>query len=537
MPSGARAGLDSPSVQPKASVTGKKCSHNTRVPAGNQQPTASQGAGQMWSLGTAHTGQSSRTRGAIQLVIAALIGGAIVTGAPGPALAQTSPVLNPNSQLLPISRDEVGDEEIPGWSLAKFPPQPYMREIYWQQPSETPAFFRDALLQTVGRTYYFTKDNFNGTRSQAWTGGGWIAFRSGLIGNLLGMHAAVYTSQKLYAPDGEGGTRLLTQEQDPINVLGQIYGRMQIFDQEVRGGRMLVDTPLINPQDNRMVPNTFEGAQLVSLPDKERSYDYAIGYLWTIKPRDSNDFIPMSDQLAGADVVDRAVPFGMVRWRPLPGLSTVFMDYYVDDFVNTGFAQAEYSFQPSKQHPTWKFGVNVIDQRTVGSNLLTGVPFETYQASAKVQMDYAGWTLFAAGSVTGPESNLFSPFGSKPNYTDMQQISFDNANEKAIGGSVAYDFGYAFGQYGLTGLSVGAWYTSGWDAISPVTGFSIADRRELDLWIQYRPNDGPLKGLRVKTQYSTVWQDGNVRDTQPEFRFIVDYTVLFRPPPVISTRG
>jgi outer membrane porin, OprD family len=70
-----------------------------------------------------------------------------------------------------------------------------------------------------------------------------------------------------------------------------------------------------------------------------------------------------------------------------------------------------------------------------------------------------------------------------------------------------------------------------------VTGFSIADRRELDLWIQYRPNDGPLKGLRVKTQYSTVWQDGNVRDTQPEFRFIVDYTVLFRPPPVISTRG
>ena len=72
-----------------------------------------------------------------------------------------------------------------------------------------------------------------------------------------------------------------------------------------------------------------------------------------------------------------------------------------------------------------------------GANVLTGSPFETYQASAKVQMAYAGWTLFAAGSITGSESKLFSQYGTKPNYTDMQQLSFDNANEKAIGGSVA----------------------------------------------------------------------------------------------------
>ena len=68
-----------------------------------------------------------------------------------------------------------------------------MREIYWQHPSDMPAFFRDSLLQTVSRTYYFHKDNFNGARSQAWTGG-WVAFRSGLIGNVFGVHAAAYTS-------------------------------------------------------------------------------------------------------------------------------------------------------------------------------------------------------------------------------------------------------------------------------------------------------------------------------------------------------
>ena len=105
---------------------------------------------------------------------------------------------------------------------------------------------------------------------------------------------------------------------------------------------------------------------------------------------------------------------------------------------------------------------------------------------------------------------------------------------------MAYDFGYAFGQYGLSGLSVGAWYTQGFDAINPVTGLGIADRRELDLWVQYRPSDGPLKGLRVRAAYAEVWQEDNVRSHQPEFRFIVDYTVLFRPPlapPVLRTKG
>ena len=117
------------------------------------------------------------------------------------------------------------------------------------------------------------------------------------------------------------------------------------------------------------------------------------------------------------------------------------MDYNVQDIVNTAFGQAEYDFKQPKGVPNWIVGANVIGQQSIGANLLTGTPFETYQASAKVQMAYAGWTLFVAGSITGDESKIFSQYGTKPNYTDMQQVSFDNAGEKAIGGSVAYDFG------------------------------------------------------------------------------------------------
>jgi hypothetical protein len=235
----------------------------------------------------------------------------------------------------------------------------------------------------------------------------------------------------------------------------------------------------------------------------------------------------MSEALAGTDVLNRGTAFGMLRLRPVAGLSLAAMDYNVQDFVNTGFLQAEYDFRQPKGVPNWIIGANVVDQRTVGANLLAGSPFETYQASAKAQMYYAGWTLFIAGSVTGDGSKLFSPYGTKANYTDMQQVSFDNANEKAIGGSVACDFGMV----GLSGVSAGAWYTHGWDAINTGTNQGIPNRNELDLWIQFRPTEGLMKGFRLKTQYANVWQKGDVRETQPEFRFIVDYTVLFRPPP------
>src|SRR5260221_325585 len=128
-----------------------------------------------------------------ELMTTVVLSGCIVTclgwiGTATPSHAQSS-----WSQLVPASRQELADEERPGWSLAKFPSQAYMNEVFWNFPKETPAFFSESMLQFVGRSYYFTKDNFDvPPKSQAWAGGGWIAFRSGLIGNMFGVHTAYY---------------------------------------------------------------------------------------------------------------------------------------------------------------------------------------------------------------------------------------------------------------------------------------------------------------------------------------------------------
>src|SRR6185503_11109227 len=167
-----------------------------------------------------------------------------------PSHAQTSSAVQPSpvtstSQALPSSREEIADDEPLSWTLKKFPTQKYMNEIYWKHSSDTPAFFRDSMLQFVARSYYLTRDNFDGSKSQAWAGGGWVALRSGLIADTFGVHAAYYTSQNLFGPEDESGTKLLNPDQNALGMLGQLYGRVQVRDQEFRGGRQLVDTPLI----------------------------------------------------------------------------------------------------------------------------------------------------------------------------------------------------------------------------------------------------------------------------------------------------
>jgi len=189
---------------------------------------------------------------------------------------------------------------------------------------------------------------------------------------MFGVHAALYTSQRLFGPADEAGTLLLNPDQKPLNMLGQGYGRIKILDQEFRGGRQLVDTPLINAQDNRMVPTTFEGAVFTTLPDNKRDYDYSVGYLWNVKQRDSNDFISLSDALTGGDVPNSGASFGMIKYRPLPGLEAIFQDYIIKDVANTSFAQLEYKFQLPPDVPQWIVGANIIDQRSVGAGLLSG---------------------------------------------------------------------------------------------------------------------------------------------------------------------
>ena len=133
------------------------------------------------------------------------------------------------------------------------------------------------------------------------------------------------------------------------------------------------------------------------------------------------------------------------------------------------------------------------------------------------------------GSATGDASKIYSPFGSKPNYTNMQQVSFDNAGKKALGGSIAYDFGHAFAKYGLSGLSLGLWDTQGCARVTRPPGPASGPQRTQYL-AAIPPDIGSAPRLPLQNPVFRHLAGGNTRNPQSELRVVLDYTVLFRPP-------
>ena len=125
---------------------------------------------------------------------------------------------------------------------------------------DMPPFIRDTDLNLQLRTYYFFDEGLDRTYKEAWAAGGWLEYQSGWLCDLLGVSATLYTSQPLYAPEDRDGTKLLATGQDGYTVLGQLYGRIKLYERnEFRFFRQTYDNPYVNKYDSRMTPNTFEG--------------------------------------------------------------------------------------------------------------------------------------------------------------------------------------------------------------------------------------------------------------------------------------
>ena len=54
-------------------------------------------------------------------------------------------------------------------------------------------------------------------------------------------------------------------------MLGEAFGAVRILGQTITGYRQLINRPFINPQDNRMVPITFEAYTLTGAADSSRT--------------------------------------------------------------------------------------------------------------------------------------------------------------------------------------------------------------------------------------------------------------------------
>jgi hypothetical protein len=363
------------------------------------------------------------------------------------------------------------------------------------EKSTLPPFLKDTDVKVHFRTFYFNREKPDDTENEAWAFGGWISYRSGWLLDTFSMGATLYGSAKLYGPDDRDGTLLLKPGQESYYVPGEAWGALRYQDYALlKGYRQLVDQTYINPQDNRMTPNTFQG---VTLGGKVSWVQYLGGFLWKIKPRNADEFISMSEQAGAKDSNDGVGLFG-VRLTPLEGLRIDASNQYGVNTFNTFYAEADYLRTLSQD---WKlrFGAQFTDQRAVGDTLLPkagGKSFWNTQAGgARIQAIYRDLTLTGAFSITDAGNTIQSPWGSFPGYLSIIDQDFDRAREKAVLVGAAYDF-----KQFVPGLSANFNFAWGWDAINPSTRADAPNQAEYDFTVDYRPT------FRVPRIFQGIWQ-------------------------------
>jgi hypothetical protein len=418
---------------------------------------------------------------------------------------------------------------VAGWPVAASaedaPPPPLAPtlERLFPQLKETretlPPFLRDADFTLHLRTYYFNRTKPDDSVNEALAFGGWIGLKSGWLLDTFAMGATLYGSAPLYAPDDRDGTLLLKPGQKGYYVPGEAWGALRYKEYALLTGyRQLVDQTYINPQDNRMTPNTFEG---VTLGGKVDIVQYLAGYLWQIKPKNADEFISMSEQ-AGAKGSNDGVGLAGVRVTPLKGLQFDVSNQYGVNTFNTIYAAADYLYP---LNDAWKlrFGAQITDQRAVGDALVTSASryWATQAGGARIQAIYGDLTLTGAFSITGAGNTIQSPWGTFPGYLSMMDQDFDRANEKAWLVGAAYDFSKVLAQ----GLAANFNFVWGTDAINPKTRQDAPNQGEYDFTVDYRPpwiTPTPLRGLWFRARAAVLDQQ-DAKVTGYQFRIIINW--------------
>jgi hypothetical protein len=471
-----------------------------------------------------HAKLQLRARSRAALMVSVLLSAA--TGAIGPVRADQDDDAErvPSSAAdvySPIQRTFEHQMPLPGGpqrSSARAPhdEEPVLMQDVKERLRFAGPFWRDLKLGLYFRTHDLDRNNAGGPPSKAWAGGSALAVRTGYLDDWLQFEAAGASSQPLYAPAGEGGTLLLTDNQAEISSFAVANAKLRGLGQELIVGRQLIKTPYINPQDNRMLPNTVEGTALMRRRDEAETFDYGIGYLWGFKARDSSHFVPFSEALGVTE--DRGVLAGGAKVVPIPGLTVGAIDYLIADVLNTTFAEADWIIPDGEV--TYRLSANYTDQRTVGENLLGGAPYATRQVSARVAASYRQATLLLAASVNGDGAGLLGPFGSFPAYTVLDQLNFNDAGQETVVVGAAYDFSRII----FDGLKLQTRYGWSWGAIDAIGG---PRQNEFNIELEYLPTAGVFENVHVQVFYSAVELPDNPpgETQQPQVRGIVTYLV------------
>jgi len=380
-----------------------------------------------------------------------------------------------------------------------------------------PPFLSDLTLDVNFRTYDFYGANGDKVpsaieKNEAWAGGGSINLESGLLWDAISVGGEYFASLPISAPDSRPGTGLLKPIQNSIFVLGQAYVRATLGEQVITLGQQRYDLPYLNGNDSRMIPNTFEG---YSIDGRWSHGRFVIGYVDEIKPRASDDFIPMSRALGVTDA-DKGLVMAGVRydWENnfVGAIASV-----VPDVLSTVYSELDTRW--SYGDLGFRLGMQFTDQRSIGDDLLTSESFDTQSFGARFAVSLNSAILTTAFTYNSDGARIRTPFGGDPSFSSLMLSNFNLANQKTFRVGLSYN-GNRIGFPWLSGFLN---YARGVDSEIAGAGISLPDDEEIDLTIDFRGSSSPGQNiwLRVRGAVLNPGEDRRIYNVRVIFNWAI----------------
>jgi len=386
-------------------------------------------------------------------------------------------------------------------------------------------FLADSKILLHSRTYLFDHDResdvtsgrINNDRYSVATGG-WINFKSGYYNDRLGIGFTQYGSYKLDGGKNEDGALLLRPGQESINVLGEAY--IEVLHQygNFKVYRQKINTPFMNSNDNRMIPQTFEAVKFSS--SKDSKTDYILAYADKMKNRNGQSFQNINKVVNN----DEGVWVAGLRHRFIPLFRAGLISYHAKDYLDIHYAELD-GKQVISDQSSLKYALQFIDQKSTGKE--QGGDIDTNAWGLRLTYSLSQWQFFFNFTDVDNNHSILFPWSSYPGYNSVQVNDFNRAGETAIG----LGAGYNFSKLGLKGLTASIKYI---DGDTPDKGrVASSDQTEVNYDLQYVMQKGALEGVSVRLRYADVERQSYTSNTQSrltgldeeQFRVIINYEI------------
>lgn len=317
---------------------------------------------------------------------------------------------------------------------------------------------------------------------------------------------------------------------DDFSSLG-LTAKVRMSRTELRYGTLMPKLPVVNYNDGRLLPQTYQGGQITS-----KEFDnltLIAGQIEQVKDRNSSNYESIS--IAGSKADSNQFRYAGADYQLTRNLTLQYYYGSLDDFYKQHFLGALHS-QPLGCG-VLKTDLRYFDSRSDGANghepayyangyydggkAVKG-KIDNRLYSAMFSYSVAGHTLGAG--YQGSEGNSDFPYLEQGNgktlytITNAQIGKFIHAGEDTWHVRYAYDFG----NVGVQGLNAGVAYWHGDNA-----RYQTGDRSEWerDLTVSYTVPRGVLKGVGL-TVRNAMYRPGfpGQRD-QDETRVIISYSI------------